>query len=231
MFERACSADAVLAELWRRRCERDNVAGMAPTNVGLGREAPPGMGANGGLGGGLCGGNGHPMSGGHTSAQSIGILPAWTSVTVHGLKGAAHHNGKVSQIESYDKESGRYAVRLPSGEGVMIKFANLLQRVEVECVGLEAHMNGMLGLITSYDPATDLYQADIRGKGRHALKLNNMILPAGARGRVVGLTSPAGAKWNEQIGQVVSFDGQAGRYVVQMSKDDQLRIKAVNFRI
>lgn len=233
IFERACSADAILAELWRRRCERDTgtTPGMAPTNVGNGREAPPFMGTNGGLGGGL-GGNGHPMSGGRTiGGDKFGVLPAWTSVTVRGLKGAAHHNGKVAQIESYDAESGRYAVRLANGEGVKIKYENLLQRLEVECTGLGAQLDGRLATIATYDEKKDVYEVDLRGVGKQPLQRVNMILPPSARGRVVGLTSPAGAKWNEQIGQVVAFDREAGRYVLQMSRDDQLRIKPVNLRI
>ena len=87
---------------------------------------------------GLHGGPAHPMGGGYgRSAQSSkhGVLPAWTSVTLRGLKSAAHHNGKVGQTESYDAEAGRYAVRLADGTGIQIKYDNLLQRVEVECVG------------------------------------------------------------------------------------------------
>ena len=232
VFERACSADAVLAELWRRRCERDSGgAGMAPTNVGMGRETPPGTGPNGGMGGGF-GGNGHPMSGGRpiNGAQS-GVIPSWTSVTVRGLKGAAQHNGKVAQIESYEAESGRYAVRLANGEGVKIKYENVLQRLEVECYGLSVELNGKSATVTSHDEATDRYQCDIRGHGKQPLLRTNMILPASARGRVLGLKSAAGSKWNNQIGQVVSFDREAGRYVLQMTKEDQLRIKPVNLRI
>ena len=45
---------------------------------------------------------------------------------MRGLKGAAHHNGKMGQVEAYDADTGRYAVRLANGEGVKIKFDNLL---------------------------------------------------------------------------------------------------------
>lgn len=238
VFEQACNADAILAELWRRRTAdmgagpQSAMAGMAPLNGGKGRETPQGMGANGGMGGGLAGGNGHPMSGGRTgSSGQLGIIPSWTSVTVQGLKGAAHHNGKVAQVESYDSESGRYAVRLANGEGVKIKYENLLQRLEVECCGMAVDMNGLIATITSFDEATDRYYCDIRGHGKQPLLRTNMILPSGARGRVVGLTSAAGSKWNNQICNVVSFDREAGRYVVQMTRDDQLRIKPVNLRI
>jgi DnaJ-domain-containing protein 1 len=239
VFERACNADAILAELWRRRTSelsngpQSARPGQAPIdNNGVGRETPSGMGPNGGMGGSLTGGTGHPMSGGRTGfGVQPGIIPSWTSVTVRGLKGAAHHNGKVAQIESYDAESGRYALRLANGEGVKIKYENVLQRLEVECYGMTVELNGLIATLTSHDESTDRYYCDVRGHGKQPLLRTNMILPAGARGKVAGLTSAAGSKWNDQIGNVVSFDRDAGRYVVQMTREDQLRIKPVNFRI
>lgn len=234
VFERACQADAILAELWRRRCDIDGPqsvmsgqlngsgGGMAQLNGGVGRETPRGMGPNGGLGSGplRSGAGAHP-----------GIIPPWTSVTVRGLKGAAQHNGKLAQIESYDDESGRYALRLANGEGVKIKYENVLQRLEVECYAMAVEMNGLRATITSFDEDTDRYQCDIRGHGKQPLLRTNMILPTSARGRVVGLASAAGSKWNHQIGEVLSFDREAGRYVVSMSREDQLRIRPVNFRV
>ena len=225
VFARACSDDEVFAELFRRRYQGGSDPGMAPTHGGIGRETPNDMGPNGGMRGS---GGGRPAG---MSSLKPGVLPAWTSVTVRGLKGAAQHNGKVGQIESYDAESGRYAVRLPSGEGVMIKFDNLLQRAEVECVGLAIELNGKAATISGYDEKTDRYQVDIRGAGRHPLQLDNLILPAGARGKVRGLTSAAGSKWNDHVGQVMSFDRDAGRYVVQVTREDQVKIRPVNLRL
>ena len=42
------------------------------------------------------------------------------------------------------------------------------------------------------------------------------------------LTSEAASKWNGQIGKVVSFDHEAGRYVLEMTREEQLRIKPAN---
>ena len=68
-----------------------------------------------------------------------------------------------------------------------------------------------------------------QGVGRASLQPSNLILPKDARGKVVGLTSETGSRWNDQIGKVLSFDHEAGRYVVEMSREDQLRVKPVNF--
>ena len=43
-----------------------------------------------------------------------------------------------------------------------------------------------------------------------------------------GLVSDGGAKWNDEVGMVVGFDRAAGRYVLQMSAEDQVRIRPQN---
>ena len=35
-------------------------------------------------------------------------------------------------------------------------------------------------------------------------------------------------QWNQRVGKVVDFDRVRGRYLVQMSRDDQLSIKLEN---
>ena len=98
--------------------------------------------------------------------------------------------------------------------------------------GLDQHRLAVSNaLVVGYDEATDRYLADIRGGQRASLQLLNLILPAGARGRVMGLTSAAGSRWNGQIGAIIGFDREAGRYVVQMSKEDQVKIRPGNFRL
>ena len=59
-----------------------------------------------------------------------------------------------------------------------------------------------------------------------ALQPANLILPKGARGRVGGLES--GAQYNARIGKVVDFDGESGRYLVQLDAEQQLRVKLGN---
>jgi ABC-type arginine transport system ATPase subunit len=59
----------------------------------------------------------------------------------------------------------------------------------------------------------------------------NLILSPGTRVRVSGLTSESASKWNEKVGKILSFDREAGRYVMEMSKEDQLRIKPANMKL
>ena len=68
-------------------------------------------------------------------------------------------------------------------------------------------------------------------KGAHA-QPNPAPAPApsqaqpGARGRVVGLVS--GAQYNARIGKVVDYDGDSGRYLVELDAENQLRVKRGN---
>ena len=120
-------------------------------------------------------------------------------------------------------------------------------------------LNGKNATVVGFDDERGRYHGDIDGVGRASLQPANLILPKGARGKVVGLTSDAGSKWNDQVrilgarslalslqasarlkpqphphrsiwqvGKVLSFDREAGRYVVEMSREDQLRIKPAN---
>lgn len=213
------SAQDVLNEIFARRNEGSTRDGMPRMFTG-----------DGGMGSG-----GAPRGHSAKLAKDPSVVPAWTSITVRGLKGAAQHNGKVGQIESYDADAGRYAVRLANGEGVKIKFENVLQRLEADLMGeqsgTQAKLDGRRAIITGYDEAAGTYAADLRGGGRATLHPTNLIWPNGTRGKVVGLQSAGASKWNDRIGQVLDFDREAGRYLVQMSKDDQLRVRQPNFRL
>ena len=127
----------------------------------------------------------------------------------------------------------RYAVRLANGEGVRIKFENVLQRVEATCINVPSRieLNGKQAIVTAHYGAMDRFLCDVQGVGRTSLELAWLLLPAGTRGKVHGLTSDVGSRWNDRIGNVLSFDRDAGRYVVQMSRDDQLRIRPINLRV
>ena len=61
-----------------------------------------------------------------------------------------------------------------------------------------------------------------------SLSAANLILPVGARVRVVGLSSAASQQWSGRIGEVVNFDRSALRYEVLMSDTQTLRIKLEN---
>uniref|UniRef100_A0A7S2GR08 Uncharacterized protein n=1 Tax=Haptolina brevifila TaxID=156173 RepID=A0A7S2GR08_9EUKA len=194
-----------------------------------GMQGMPGIQGMGGMPGGMRG-----MPGGmRQQPEQPGVMPSGTPVCVYGLKGAAQHNGKTGQVESYDGQSERYVVDLGEGEQVRIRFDNLAQMIDVEVTGMQnrADLNGKGGRIAGYDEEKDRYHIDIQGVGRASLLLNNLILPANTRGKVVGLTSESGSKWNDKIGKLLSFDREAGRYLIQMTKDEQLRVKPQNLRL
>ena len=64
-----------------------------------------------------------------------------------------------------------------------------------------------------------------------ALPPANVLLPSGTRGRVVGLSSAAAAQYNNRVGKVLEYDREAGRYVVQLSDEHQLRVKPANLML
>jgi len=176
--------------------------------------------------GGMPGG----MGGRRQQPEQPGVLPPGAAVCIYGLKGAAQHNGKTGQVESYDGAAERYVVDLGEGEQVRIQFKNLAQILDVEVTAMQnrADLNGKNGQIAGYDEDKGRYHVDIQGVGRASLLLANLLLPPNARGKVVGLTSESGSKWNDKIGKVISFDREAARYLIQMTKDDQLRVKPQN---
>ena len=187
------------------------------------------MGMESMMGGGMPGG----MGGGRGRAQHVeqpGVLPPSTAVYVRGLQGAAQHNGKAGQVESYDAAAGRYLVDVGDGDVLRIKFDNLLQGASCSVTGMQnrPELNGKSATIVGFDGDKGRYHADIAGVGRASLQAQNLILGAGSRGKVEGLTSEAASKWNGQIGKVVSFDHEAGRYVLEMTREEQLRIKPAN---
>jgi len=160
-------------------------------------------------------------------------LTAGTRVTVRELQGAAQHNGKTGRVESYDAAGGRYTVQLDEGEALRIKFGNILQQVQAEVSGMQnrGDLNGKTATVVGYDEEKERYHADVQGVGRASLQRSNLIWPAGTRGRVFGLTSEAGSKWNDQIGKVVSYDREAARYQLQMTASDQLKIRPDNLKV
>jgi hypothetical protein len=136
-------------------------------------------------------------------------------------------------VESLDGAAGRYTVALEDGDALKIKFDNLLQLAKCEVTGMQnrAELNGKSATIAGYDATKQRFHADIPGIGRASLLLSNLILSSGTRGRVFGLTSETGSRWNDKVGTVLSFDREAGRYLMEMSKTDQLKIKRDNLSL
>jgi len=175
-----------------------------------------------------------PMGGGRARAQpeQPSVLPNGTKVFLRGLQGAAQHNGKAGVVESHDASAGRYVVQLSDGDTLKVRFDNLLQQLRCTVSGMQnkPELNGKSATTAGYDEEKGRYHADITGVGRASLLPANLILPKDARGKVVGLQSAAAARWNEQIGKVLSFDQETGRYEMEMTREDRVRIKPANLQ-
>ena len=126
----------------------------------------------------------------------------------------------------------RVTVQLDDGEVLAIKFDNVLQLVDAEVTGTSRdEYNGKSCRVTGFDAEQLRYTCDLGGGKVLGLALDKVILPAGARARVVGLTSASGSKWNDHIGKVVEYDRVAGRYLLQLGGGNQLHIKPANARL
>ena len=152
----------------------------------------------------------------------------------HLLQGAQQHNGKSATVHSYDGNSERYTVTLrDGGDALRIKHENLLQAVDGEVTGMQnrTEYNGRKAEVCDYDAGRGRYHVRLAGvggmdSGTISLQPANLILPNGCRARVTGLVSQP--QWNQRVGKVLDFDRVRGRYLVQMSRDDQLSIKLEN---
>jgi len=185
-----------------------------------------GMGAGMSMGGmppGSMGGSGQRRR----RREEPSVLPDSTRVLVRGLQGAAQHNGKIAQIVGFDKASNRYTVQLDGGDQLRIKPSNLFQQCEAEVINMQSRpeCNGERVGIKDFDEAKGRYHALLKGQ-MAALQPCNVILPKGVRARVVGLTGAP--QWNDKVGKVLDFDRDKGRYLVQMTDEQQLRVKLEN---
>merc|ERR1712146_340600 len=88
--------------------------------------------------------------------------------------------------------------------------------------------NGKMGKITDFDESKGRYHVSLGGQ-MAALQPGNLILSKGVRARVVGLTN--GAQYNSRVGKVLDFDREAGRYLLQLSQDQQLKVKLENLML
>merc|ERR1719432_556608 len=155
------------------------------------------------------------------------VLPCGARVLVRGLQGAPQHNGKVGAVNDFDEQSCRYTVELSDGDVLRIKHENLLQQLQAEVTGMQSkpEYNGQSVQVTDFDEDKGRYHVKLKGD-LAALQPQNLILPDGTRARIVGLTSQP--QWNRRAGKVLNFDRSKGRYLVQLSEEQQLSVKLEN---
>ena len=90
---------------------------------------------------------------------------------------------------------------------------------------LESHGEHTFGCKGSAPLVRGRYAVNLAGK-MVALQPSNVILPAGARVKVCGLQGAA--QHNGKIAKIVELDRAAMRYLVQLTSEQQLKIKLEN---
>jgi len=172
------------------------------------------------------------------------VIPSSKRVCLHGLQGAAEHNGKEGQVVGYSEAKGRYTVLISDGKDDDVEIAvrpqNITQLVNgAEVVNLESApvLNGSVGEIIgcrlSENP-DDESQCPLRYVVRlitsrqvAALMPQNLLLPVGTWGvRLFGLSK---AELNDQRGKILEVDKDAGRYTILLAPQSESRQVKVKF--
>lgn len=176
--------------------------------------------------------------------ERVDVIPPATPVRIRGLVSSAEHNDKGGHIESFD--GSRYTVKTSENgqpRRLRLRPENCQQVLSgAQIVGLESHpeLNGQRCTVVGFDePADEARQdATATATGRFRVELpdgrpaslgvRNVVLPPGARVRVIGLQGAA--EWNDRWGTVEDFDIEAERYLVAVQESHVLKIRPENVR-
>jgi hypothetical protein len=194
---------------------------------GMGGGGMPGMGGSmGGMPGGMGGRR-------RQSVKRYDAIPPGTIVSLKGLQSRPERNGDRGEVAEYDEQAGRYLVFIEdSDEYLRVKPSNLLQHVHVRLHGIEsqASLNGQRGTIVAWSEAKGRYNIHVMQIGKIiSLKPSNVILENGTVGMITGLQSKP--ELNGRYGTIKDFNQSTGRYDVQLSADQILRLKLENVHV
>ena len=157
--------------------------------------------------------------------QQADVVPSGSAVVLVSLRSAPQLNGARARVVHFDARQQRYTVQLDRvGETLRVRRENVLQRLEVELTGVSSHseLNGRSGRIEGFDDASGRYLVRVMGR-MAALLMSNLILPPGARVKLLGFVGK-GATYNGLVGTVVSVDRDEGRYIVQVPEGSRLSV-------
>ena len=198
-----------------------------------------GGGMPGGSMGGMPGGSMGGFPGGSASSpfasqrparKRYDAIPNGTIVSLKGLVSKPERNGDRGEIIGYDPQSGRYTIMLEDGdEQLRVKPSNLLQHVHVVLQGIESQpdLNGRKGTVISWNGHKERYSIYIMDLSKVvSLKPANVVLENGTVGHIIGLLSKP--ELNGRLGTIKSWNRESGRYDVQLSADQVLRLKLEN---
>lgn len=196
----------------------------------------------GSFGGGMPGGSFGGMPGGMGSmprqqrrpqVKRYDTIPPGTIVSLKGLQSSPERNGDRGEVSEYLPDSGRYIVFLEdSDEYLRVKPANLLQHVHVKLHGIESQptLNGKRGTIVAWSDHKERYNIHVMDLRKIvSLKPSNVILESGTVGMIIGLQSKP--ELNGKYGTIKNFNEDSGRYDVQLSPDQILRLKLENVHV
>jgi hypothetical protein len=204
-----------------------------------GRGGPRMAGGMGGMPfGGMGGMGGMPFGAGNApkrqkaSVEPDEIAPG-SRVVIHGLVKQQQHNEELGTVQGFDRSAGRYVIELEDGEQLKLKPENLRQigmRVTITDLTKRPELNGREGIVNGFGADDRLY-VSLGGHGGEtvALKPANVILPAGTCIKIVGLEKAA--QHNGKHGVIEAFDEAAGRYLLRLPGNQQIKVKTSNVAI
>lgn len=209
------------------------MGGMGGMPGGMGG-MPGGMASMfGGMPGGMPGGMSSHFPSASSQSPTYDRIPNGTTVSLTGLVNKAEMNNQRGTIQSYNPQSGRYAVQLQnSGKDTSIKPSNLLQHVNVVIHDIKGQpeLNGNSGILLDWSPSKERYSIHIKSLSKVAsLKPENVILANGTVGKIEGLQNKPGI--NGKFGTIKKWNRDSNRYDVQLSASQVIRIKPENMRV
>jgi predicted transcriptional regulator len=211
--------------------------GGDPFNMMFGGGMPGGMGGMGGMPGmfdmndGMGGGGGMPRR--SAPVKRYDAIPNGTIVSLQRLQNQPDRNGDRGEIIQYDPASGRYTVQLEdSDECLRVKPHNLLQHIHVHVQGLtsQPELNGLQGTIIAWNEHKQRYSIYVMDRSKIcSLKPQNVILESGTVAQITGLQSKP--ELNGKFGTIQGWIRDGGRYDVQLSASQIIRVKVENMRV
>eukprot|EP00930_Biecheleria_cincta_P087939 TRINITY_DN77178_c0_g1_i1.p1 TRINITY_DN77178_c0_g1~~TRINITY_DN77178_c0_g1_i1.p1 ORF type:complete len:330 (-),score=60.37 TRINITY_DN77178_c0_g1_i1:7-996(-) len=185
------------------------------------------------MGGGGGGGARRPPKPPRDSDTGPHVIPTNKRVCLHGLQGAAEHNGKEGTVLGYGESKGRYTIQLDGPEDEELELAlkpqNVTQLVQgVEIVNLPG-LSGSKGEIMACKtaPGEPFKYTVLMGRQVASLSPQYVCLPAGTLGvRLCGLSK---AELNDQRGKILEVDQEAGRYTILLAPEKEGRQVKVKF--
>jgi len=166
-------------------------------------------------------------------AKRFDAIPIGTVVSLKGLVNASDRNGDRGVVKQYIPSTGRYVVELEDSDSTMsVKPSNLLQHVHVRIHNVESkpEFNGKTGTIITWCPSKERYNVYIIAlKKVVSLKPNNVVLETGTVAQVTGLASKP--ELNGKWGTIKEWIRESGRYEVQLSPQQIIRVKMENMRV